>query len=79
VAADFFTVEVLTLRGVVRYVVFFMMKLKSRRVAIAGIAQQPDETWMMQVARNLTAAADGFLNGIQHVTLDRDPLYTTAV
>ncbi len=40
-AADFFTVEVLTLRGLVRYVVFFVMQLKSRRVAIAGIAQQP--------------------------------------
>src|SRR5262252_423250 len=49
-AADFFTVEALTLRGVVRYVVFFVIKLKSRRVAIAGIVQQPDETWMMQDA-----------------------------
>src|SRR5262249_50527019 len=75
-AADFFTVEVLTLRGLVRYVVFFVIKLKSRRVAIAGIVQQPDETWMVQVARNLTAAGDGFLNGIQHIILDRDPLYT---
>ena len=49
----------------VRYAVFFGMKLKSRRVAIAGIAQQPDETWMVQVARNLTAAGDGFLDGIR--------------
>jgi transposase InsO family protein len=77
-AADFFTVEVLTMRGLVRYVVFFVMTLKSRRVAITGIAQQPDETWMMQVARNLTAAGDGFLTGIQHIILDRDPLYTAA-
>ena len=77
-AADFFTVEVLTLHGLVRYVVFFVMKLKTRRVVIAGIAQQPDETWMMQVARNLTAAGDGFLSGIQHIILDRDPLYTAA-
>jgi len=77
-AADFFTVEVLTLRGLVRYVVFFVMKLKTRSVAIAGITRQPDETWMTQVARNLTAAGDGFLHGIQHVILDRDPLYTAA-
>jgi hypothetical protein len=35
-AADFFTVEVLTLGGLVRYVVFFVMKLKSRTVEIAG-------------------------------------------
>jgi hypothetical protein len=36
-AADFFTVEVLTLHGLVRYVVFFVMQLKTRRVEIAPI------------------------------------------
>ena len=40
-AADFFTVEVLTLRGLVRYVVFFVRTLKSRRVEIAGITSHP--------------------------------------
>jgi transposase InsO family protein len=64
--------------GLVRYVVFFVMKLKTRRVAIAGITHQPDEAWMAQIARNLTAAGDGLLHGIQHVILDRDPLYTAA-
>jgi hypothetical protein len=54
-----FHLEVLTIRGVVRYVVFFVMTLKTRSVAIAGITRQPDETWMTQVARNLTAAGDG--------------------
>jgi transposase InsO family protein len=77
-AADFFTVEVLTMRGLVRYVVFFVMKLKTRCVTIAGITHQPDETWMTQIVRNLTAADDGFLHGMQHVILDRDPLYTAA-
>jgi transposase InsO family protein len=77
-AADFFTVEVLTLRGFVRYIVFFVMKLQIRVVAIAGITREPDETWMMQVARNLTATGDGFLHGIQQIILDRDPLYTAA-
>jgi len=67
------------MRGLVRYVVFFVMKLKTRSVAIAGITHQPDETWMMQVARNLTAADDGFLHGMKHVILDRDPLYTATV
>jgi transposase InsO family protein len=56
--------------------VFFVMKLKTRAVTIAGITREPDEIWM-QVGRNLTAA-DGFLRGIQHVILDRDPLYTAA-
>ena len=41
-AADFFTVEVLTLTGLVRYVVLFVMKLKTRTVEIAGITRLPD-------------------------------------
>ena len=43
---------------------------------IAGITDQPGEAWMMPIARNLTDAGDGFLRGIQHIILDRDPLYT---
>src|SRR6266851_7783409 len=74
----FFTVEVLTLGGLVRYVVFFVMKLKTRAVEIAGITSQPDEAWMTQVARNLTDAGDGFLRGVEYLILDRDPLYTVA-
>ncbi len=35
-AADFFTVEVLTWRGLVRYWVFFVMDIKTRRVEISG-------------------------------------------
>jgi hypothetical protein len=31
---------------------------------------------MTQVARNLTAAGDDFLHGMQQIILDRDPLYT---
>jgi transposase InsO family protein len=77
-AADFFTVEVLTLGGLVRYVVFLVMKLKTRTVEIAGITCQPDGDWMTQVARNLTDAHDGFLRDVRHVILDRDPLYTVA-
>jgi hypothetical protein len=37
-AADFFTVEVLSWVGLVRYHVFFVMDLARRRVEIAGIA-----------------------------------------
>src|SRR5262245_28812075 len=75
-AADFFTVEVLTVAGLIRYVVLFVIKLKTRTVEIAGIASQPDENWMTQVARNLTDADDGFLRGMEYLILDRDPLYT---
>ena len=44
-AADFFTVEVLTMTGLVRYVVLFVMKLKTRTVEIAGITREPDANW----------------------------------
>ena len=64
------------MRGLVRYVVFFAMKLKTRSVAIAGITHQPDEAWTTQIARNVTAVGDGCLHGMQYVILDRDPLYT---
>jgi transposase InsO family protein len=77
-AADFFTVDVLTVAGLIRYVVLFVMKLQTRTVEIVGITSQPDENWMAQVARNLTDADDGFLRGMEYLILDRDPLYTAA-
>src|SRR5206468_6091858 len=77
-AADFFTVEVLTMAGLVRYVVLFVMKLKTRTVEVVGITRQPGGSWMTQVARNLTDADDGFLHGMEYLILDRDPLYTPA-
>ena len=77
-AADFFTVEVLTLVGLVRYYVFFVIKLKTRTVEIAGITAAPCEAWMKQVGRNLTDAFDGFLLDAHYLILDRDPLYTKA-
>src|SRR6478735_7181313 len=77
-AADFFTVEVLTVAGLIRYVVLFVMNLKTRTVEIAGITRQPDGSWMTQVPRNLTDADDGFLRAMEYLILDRDPLYTAA-
>ena len=50
--ADFFTVEVLTPFGMVRYFVLFVIDIGSRRVRIAGISNQPCEAWMKQNARN---------------------------
>ncbi len=60
-AMDFFTVEVLTLVGLVRYHVLFVIDIKSRRVHVAGIVDQPHGAWMKQVARNLTDGTEGFL------------------
>ena len=47
-ACDLFTVEVLTLAGLRRYLVFFVIELRSRRVTIAGIHPQPGGAWMEQ-------------------------------
>jgi putative transposase len=78
-AADFFTVEVWTLKGLTRYIVFFVLELSTRRVEIAGITPQPDGFWMIQMARRLTHAVDGFLIGKRFLIHDRDPLFTTDV
>lgn len=77
-AADFFTVEVLSLVGLVRYHVFFVIELSTRRVHLAGIVHRPTDAWMKQIARNLTDSVDGFLSGKRFLIVDRDPLYTTA-
>jgi putative transposase len=75
-AADFFTLEALTHAGLIRFLVFFVIDLKSRRVKIAGVAPEPDGRWIKQMARNLTDADDGFLNGTRYLIHDRDPLFT---
>ena len=77
-ATDFFSVEVLTLKGLVRYFVLFVIDLKTRRVVIAGISSRPDGAWMQQVARNLADAHDGFLRNARYLIHDRDPLFTGA-
>jgi multisubunit Na+/H+ antiporter MnhE subunit len=59
VAADFFTTEVWSWRGLVTYYVLFIIELAKRVVHIAGITTQPNEGWMMQVARNLTDQFNG--------------------
>ena len=74
-AADFFTVEVMTLRGLVRYHVFFAIEIATRRVQIGGIRANPDGAWLTQVARNLCDPEEGFLRHAKHLVLDRDPLY----
>jgi transposase InsO family protein len=76
VAADFFTAEVWSLRGLVTYCVLFVIELAKRIVHIAGITTQPNENWMLQVGRNLTDRISGCLPGKSHLLLDRDTKYT---
>src|SRR5215469_15645697 len=73
---DFFTAEVLTLRGLVTYYVLFFIHLKSRRVDIAGITVHPDEPWMNQIARNVTMDGWGALRDCRYLLHDRDTKFT---
>ena len=73
---DFFTAEVLTLRGLVTYYVLFFIHLESRRVAIAGITVHPNEAWMKQIARNVTMEGCGALRDCRYLLHDRDTKYT---
>ncbi len=69
---DFFTVEVLTLRGLITYYVLFFIQLESRRVEVAGITPHPNEAWMKQIARNVTMDEWGFLENCRYLIHDRD-------
>jgi transposase InsO family protein len=76
VAADFFSIEAWTRKGLTRYIVLFLMDLSTRRVHIGGIASRANGLWMTQVARNVTDDVDGFLRRKRYLIHDRDPLYT---
>ncbi|MGD0837440.1 MAG: integrase core domain-containing protein [Polyangia bacterium] len=78
VGMDFFSVEVMTLFGLVRVQVLFVIDIGSRLVQIAGIGHDVEGRWMEQMARNLLDVEDGFLRGKRYLILDRDPLYTAA-
>ena len=72
VGTDFFTVEVLTLKGLVTYYVLFFIHLESRRVSLAGMTRYPGQEWMEQQARNATMEEWGFLRGCGYLLHDRD-------
>ena len=73
---DFFTAEVLTLRGLVTYYVLFFIHLESRKVDIAGITVHPNEQWMQQMAKNVTMEGCGTLRDCSYLLHDRDMKYT---
>src|SRR5919106_162814 len=75
-AADFFTVEVWTRRGLRRFIVLFIIEVSTRRVEIAGIASVANGLWMSQIARNISDTVDGLLTGKRYLIHDRDPLFT---
>jgi putative transposase len=75
---DFFTVEVLTWRGLATFYVLFFIHLESRRVTLAGLTRHPTSEWMLQMARNATDESSGVLRGLRYLLHDRDTKFCTA-
>jgi hypothetical protein len=78
-AADTFTTEVWTVRGLVTYYTVFVMELQSRRVSIVSSTPHPDEAFMRQIARHLTDQTDGILEAPRFLICDRDRKWSRAV
>jgi putative transposase len=77
-ATDFFTTEVWTLGGLVTYYILFFIHVETRQVHIAGVTAHPNETWMQQMARNLTMDEWGILKPGQYLIHDRDTKFCAA-
>jgi putative transposase len=75
-AADFFTTEVWTARGLVTHYTLFAIDIATRRVHIAGTTTHPTSEWMEQIARDLTDCQDGFLTAKRFLIIDRDALFS---
>jgi putative transposase len=75
-AVDFTTVEIWSTKGLVTIYLLVVMELANRRVHFAGTSTNPDDQWMKQMARNLTAADDGFLLGKRYLLMDRDSKFS---
>jgi transposase InsO family protein len=75
-ACDFLTVEVWTGQGLVTHYLLFVISLADRAVKIAGITTHPDESWMLQIARNVTDSQAGALHSKRYLIIDRDTKYS---
>ncbi len=78
-ATDFFTVEVLTAFGLVRYHVLFAIDLATRRVHLGGVVHNPCAFWMYQRVLDWTDPINGFLRDAKYLILDRDPIFSKEV
>jgi hypothetical protein len=75
-ASDFLAVEVLTGRGLVTYYLLLVISLADRVVNTAGITTRPDESWVLQIARNVTDSQAGALHSKRYLIIDRDTKYS---
>src|ERR1017187_10880070 len=74
-ATDFFTTEIWTRWGLTTYYVLFFIHVRTRRIVLGGMSQNPNEPWMKQIARNVTGW-EGELVGAHYLIHDRDSKYT---
>jgi putative transposase len=79
VAADFFTTEVWTTRGLVTVYTAFVIELESRRVRVVGSTRYPDESLVVQALRPLTDGLDDILRRGRVLICDRDPKWSGTV
>jgi putative transposase len=75
-AMDFTTLEVWTKQGLTTFYLLFVLEQSTRKVQLAGCTRHPDESWMLQIARNLTDLEEGFLRSKRYVLIDRDTKYS---
>jgi transposase InsO family protein len=75
-ASDFLTVKVWTAKGLVTHFLLFVISLADRVVTIAAITTRPDESWMLQVGRNVPDAQSGALHAKRYLLIDRDSKYS---
>src|SRR6185436_4716150 len=71
VAADFFTTEVWTARGLVTYYTVFVIELHTRRVCVLGSTPNPDGAFVVQAVRGLLGESDAVLREGRILLCDR--------
>jgi putative transposase len=77
-AADFFTTEVWTVGGLMTYYTAFVIELHSRRVHVLGSTRYPNDVFVVQAFRELTADGDLLRSG-GILICDRDPKWSAAM
>ena len=73
---DFTAIETWSKSGLVTFYLLFVMEVATRRVSFAGCTTNPDEQWMIQVARNLSDSQDGFLREKKYLLMDHDAKFS---
>jgi putative transposase len=74
-ATDFFTTEVWSATGLLTVYVLFFIHLHTRKVVLGGLTPVPTESWVKQIARNVTGVTAELTNA-RYLLRDRDGKFT---